>query len=159
MALWQAYYDLVPAELSADEFDPDAPWNGTELPENLLAAFSSVLPERPLSWAVGESRHWGAEDSHDITAWFQASSLQSLKARIDVRDQSWPDFVTQLVAITLPLGTVFRNEDGTEILPDAAALIADIRRSEAFAFVQAPAAALQQIAARQSRDGPPSNTA
>ena len=145
MALWQASYRLVPLEFSVEEMDPEAPWVSADPPEGIvdIAAHTLALPPSPLSWAQ-DARHWGRDDSHDMTAWYEGGQLQSVQARLDLRADDWPEVASRLAAAGLQLGAIFQREDGAQVFPDSADLIEDIRSSEAFAFVQDPIGVLSR---------------
>ena len=157
MAIWQYIAYLIPENslspdgtltglaATADSFEhPSLAFNiaPTEL-EQLVSAF---LPPRK-SWH--KNLHtWGDEERDDLNIWYAEDRIQSIRARLDLRDIT-RERIGKLVTLARQAGCCFLDGRTFEIVrAEEEMLLESIRRSRSAKFVADPSGFLQS----QSRE-------
>lgn len=104
MAIWQFKLEVIPATvIGARDIIPEEEWEDcrwwleSDVTSEMISDFAGILPPHQ-SWSEDLSQ-WGRQDSDLIEIWRESDLVESISARIDMR-QLDTSFVRRLLMIT-----------------------------------------------------------
>jgi len=156
VAVWQVPVELVPrpwtkehgssTEALYDEdgfHDTSCAWKGNQPIQNLEDVFGKILPKSTSS--DDEVSLWGSDKKHDISAWYEDSSVVSIGFRIDMRE-SLNELLSQLVNAAQKLNCQFFITGQQKIIePNIFELKTYLLKSNAAKFVNNPIEFLKDV--------------
>jgi hypothetical protein len=161
MAVWQydfhlvpkagveRHYGLIPTTMPLVSVEPGLFWTGIELTQEMRNEISRLLPSGK-AWS-DQIERWGQEQGTRIDLFVENEDIAEVFVRLDVRDLPQV-LLINLMQIAKRHGLLVMLPDGSLFEPSVSRVLAEIRASNAFRFVQDPQKFLEVLARTRTQD-------
>lgn len=151
MALYQFVIEFLPSRWAkenknasiellycndTEEYDTSIAWESLQVPTEFNFLASEILPPTK-SWHE-DLAQWGENEKHDIQLWTEGSTIESIKIRLDLRENT-DNIKTKIINLAKQLDYIlFIPELKCIIDPKISELNKKITKSESFKFSENP---------------------
>jgi hypothetical protein len=143
------FYGKIPTAIPRVDFDEKKWWENVVVPIDLREKLSKLLPPMA-SWSE-QVLKWGTDDGNRIDLVIHDDSVANFFIRIDVRNIS-SHFLEELVSLLQRNDWLLISDHGTIIQPSMAELLAAIRESSAFRYVENPKIFLEEMTKNNTKE-------